>query len=154
MGNEYKPRHKDVIDYQPYNQWCHEGTAIVEWDNKLKKHRYYDTYWRTDKKEVNEPRGASLMFNLNEVRQVSEYEWDKYADDDRYILSSQHHLQKSFYVRKGASESISKQIEDARIKVEEKRYAVDSAVRDLEWEWKKLAKLELEEAAKKEKKTT
>lgn len=130
----------DVLDYTPRDRWCHEGIAIV-----LENGRLADTYWGSSPNVITaaEAETARLRFRRSDYREVdSESEWLTYAPADRQSVSSQHGLQRTFYVRVGAEPDLATRIANAREAVAEAQGAVDSWMARLDRRREDLAKLE------------
>lgn len=139
----YKPKAKDVIRYGNSSH-CKDGVAFVRYDNSRKEHYFIDTYWYsgTDSLTYVDLDSAELLFNLNDVRQVKEWEYEKYAKADRFMLNSEHGYRKQYFVKKTAKESLSQQLENAQIKEQEARRAIDSAVSSHQWAVRDVVRLE------------
>ena len=139
----YKPRNKDIVRYNGYGH-CKDGVAIVKWDNRNKKHYYIDTYWYSgsDSEVWIKAEDVELLFNLNDVREVKEWEWKDYDKSDRYVLNSEHGYRKSYYVKLKVSPSILQKLENAYEKQNEARQAIDSAVSSYRWATEEVARLE------------
>jgi hypothetical protein len=86
----------------PY--WCFDGQLVVR-NGKL-----CDTYWSfgaCGESRIVEPSEGTLTFvcNLNDVREIQEYEKRHYMEADVFDLTHHHGHRKRFVVRKGAEPS-------------------------------------------------
>lgn len=140
----------DVLDYIPSDgHHCREGTALVNergvavdtfWDSGSGAHVLNDTELAT----------AGLRFRLADYHEIGKSHWDRghketwltYAPADRQIITAQHGLQSTLYVRNGAEPDLDTQIANAREAVQEAESAVGSAQARLGWRREDLAKLE------------
>lgn len=141
----------DVVSYFPderYDRWwCREGTAIVEIrDGQV---LLFDTYWgfgpSSDPHRLTptEIATAKVQFNLHDYDDVrDEWRWERFAPEDRAVITAQRGLQRRWLVRKGASEHLPTQVENARERVREAEAKVASARSSLAWEQRQLAELE------------
>jgi hypothetical protein len=113
----------DVLRYdsERANRWCREGQAIVD---RIEDGRViaFDTYWfgTSDRHRLTdgELASAEVEFNLAEVRPVTAN--DIFADfhpGDRKIVTHQHGLQQTRYLRLLAEPDLATQIQNAREKV-------------------------------------
>lgn len=143
----------DVIRYESEraNRWCREGQAIVR---RIEDGQpvALDTYWFSsgDQHRLTDAELATahVEFNLDDVRPVERYEvWADFNPADRFMVSHQHGLQSTEYVRIGAEPDVATRIENARIKVEQARDEVKSAKSHLEWAERDLASLQAEAIA-------
>ena len=132
----------DVLDYIPRERWCREGTAIV-----LENGRAADTYWSSERHILNEDelKTAGLRFRLSDFRQIpSQDEWMTYAPADRQVITAQHGLHRTYYVRIGAEPDLETQIANARDRLAQAEAEIATAMRRAEWRREDLAKLEAE----------
>lgn len=138
----------DVATYTPDDKpmdrwWCKEGTAIaVQRGDEV---WLCDTFWQSDPRPITptEAETAVVQFNVEDYEEIRGKDaWEKYAPADRQVVTSQHRLQASWLVRKGATEDLPTQIENARERVREAESAVRSAENALDWERRQLAELE------------
>lgn len=151
----------DVFTYVPTDgHHCREALAIVQkpWED-ADRLVVRDTYWSfggsidsmvdhllTEAEEET----AEFYFNVNDVTRIlpnaddrlAKVEWEKYAREDRFLLTSQHRLRKAFFVKKGAVPSLEMQIENAKRAVDEAEAKVRSAEFWLENRRRELAELE------------
>ncbi|SIE37803.1 Uncharacterised protein [Mycobacteroides abscessus subsp. abscessus] len=151
----YTPRPGDVVRYTPSTNWCREGIAIAQDQlntrNGIQRHVLLDTYWHlgteTHVLEDNEAATAEFMFNLADYDELERYshesprKWEKYAPDDRQLITSQHGLQKRWFIRKGAKPDWATQIENARQVVTDRKRNLDFAQSDLRWANEDLARV-------------
>lgn len=125
----------DVFWYLPAERhdrwWCREGMALaVEWvDGSV---HLLDTYWGSSGDRHHLSTGeigtAEFLFNTQDCVVVrGRDEWASYHPDDRYVLKSQHGLQNTLYVRKGAAKDHGTQVENAREAVTEAESQLRSA---------------------------
>lgn len=106
----------DVYTYTPEQHHCLEGLAVENERGKL-----IDWFWGGDVigNQIVSPDVADLekVANLNDYeptpRNGRESNKD-YAPEDRLTLTSQHGLQRTYYVRKGAIPDLATRIENAR----------------------------------------
>ena len=122
----------DVVRYRPENRHCHEGMAIayrVRGDD-CDEVWLLETYWATTPERVR-PDDYEVLFNLGDYEQRRGDEWERYAPGDRQVITNQHGVNRSFYVRKGAEEHLPTQIENARNRVVKAEEEVRSAQRHL-----------------------
>ncbi|SII06995.1 Uncharacterised protein [Mycobacteroides abscessus subsp. abscessus] len=119
----YRPGPGHVVSYTPSNTWCREGIAIVQ-DRIQLNGRYLmlDTYWGdTEPSALSDAEAdtAELMFKLADYDELdrhshsSKANWEKYAPADRQLITSQHGLQKRWFIRKGATPDWHTQIGNA-----------------------------------------
>jgi hypothetical protein len=145
----------DVVGYLPAERfdrwWCREGTAIAKeaHDGTV---TLADTYWQsggdahvlTD----DELATAELRFNLADYDELDRYDkgsklaWEKFAEDDRELVTSQHRLECRWFIRKGAVESIDQQIANARARLATAESNLDSARWGVERAQRELAEIE------------
>lgn len=136
--SERKPG--DVLDYVPSHIHCREGIAIVQANGCA-----LDTYWSNDRYVLKseEYATARLRFRLEDFREIAhEDEWMTYAPADRQVITSQHGLQRTYYLRIGSEPDLATQIENAREAVEKAEREVDSAQARLGRRREDLANLE------------
>lgn len=110
----------------PY--WCFDGQVVV------RNGQLCDTYWSfgaCGDARVVRPEDGTLTFvcNLNDVREVKEYECKHYAESDCFNLSSQHGCYKRFAVRKDAPRSPERMLEEIRKKEQAIRDEMERVVR-------------------------
>lgn len=127
----------DVIRYTPGDgHHCREGMAIVA------QQQAFDTFWSGygDRHllTADELATAELLFNLADFdeldgnsRHMNEAKWNTYATDDRQLVTSQHGLQKRWFIRKGAEPSWQQQIANAREELDKALRDADQAVRNV-----------------------
>lgn len=138
----------DVYTYTPKQHHCHEGLAIEDERGKL-----IDWFWggsgdsMLDKRVSREADDLELIANLDDYdltprdgRESSR----EYAPEDRLTITSQHGLQRTHYIRKGAKPDLATKIENAREALREAEYAASSAKFQIEYAQSALAKLEAE----------
>lgn len=145
----WKPR--DVVRYTPTDRnrsdrfWCREGLAIGH-ERPDGTVVLLDTYWggSGDRHCLldDELETVRFQFNLDDYETVRyESDWMMYHPDDRQIVTSQHRLQNTFYVRQGAAKNLDTQIENARAEVEASESKVKMAQWSLECDRRALAAL-------------
>jgi hypothetical protein len=142
----------DVLTYLTERDHCRETTAFV-----LDNGRAVDTFWRGDFErgsgEVHsltaaELETAEVRFNVNDYDQLDLYAassralWETYHPDDRGRIPSQHGLQETLFVRRGATPHLETQIENAKADVAKAEAALSVAECRLEWARSYLADLE------------
>lgn len=145
MEHAFRPG--DVVSYNPAQHHCREGTAIAY--ERQGKVVLLDTFWggSGDRHMVtgDELSTAELQFSLHDYDELDPYSrsspsaWAKYAPGDRQVVTSQHGLQKRWFIRKGAAEDWPTQIDNARRELEERENEADSAQRRVEWARQDLA---------------
>jgi hypothetical protein len=138
----------DVVAYTSSrdNNWCREGLALVSPDGKFR-----DTYWGSNFGDnhvltAEEIASARLEFNVNDFREMERYEtpaWDEYHPNDRQLITSQHRLQRRYFVRVGSTSDFDTRVEKARAAVLEAEEKVQSAESSLRWAKRELAALEV-----------
>lgn len=139
-----KLRAGDVLIYKSErdNNWCREGMAIVR--KAAGKLIAVDTYWTTSLSSVSpddhvltdtELDTASVSFNLDDFEKASaqDVSYLDYAPADRAVVTSQHGLQKTLLVRKGATPSGPAIVRKHVDRVREARQNLESARRRLAW---------------------
>lgn len=126
----------DVITYRSEERHCREGMAVVA------RQQAFDTFWSGGGDRhlltADELATAELLFNLADFeeldsnsRHMSEAKWNTYATEDRQLITSQHGLQKRWFIRKGAEPSWEQQIANAREKLGKVTCAAESAIRQV-----------------------
>lgn len=133
----------DVLRYTPEDgRWCREGMALVSQYPSSSLLRAHDTYWGSsgDRHLLtdDELQTAELIFNVMDYdeigsnsRHMDEAKWSTFAETDRQLITSQHGLQKRWFVRKGAEPSWEQQIKNARGALDEALREADAAVRNV-----------------------
>lgn len=120
-------RENDVVRYEPKDRWCHEGTAVAtrRSDGEIV---LFDTYWQFSGQRLVKPDTWEVLFNLDDYDSVRDgWRWEKYAPEDRQVVTSQHGLQRQYLVRKGAVESRDQIIANARTRLAEAEEKLRSA---------------------------
>ena len=146
------PTAGDVVRYEPDggNRWCREGMAVAQLRGDGEgRIVYIDTYWAgmsgSHILTAAEATTVERLFNVGDYDELprgcrlgSADKWAKYAPADRQVVTSQHGLQRRWFVRKGASEDHATQVENARVRLAEAesklrsaQWSVESAQRDL-----------------------
>jgi len=134
----------DVYTYTPKQHHCMEGLAIEN-----ERGQIIDWFWSGDivgnQVVSRDAEDLKLIANLNDydltARDGRESNKD-YAPEDRLMIHSQHMLQRTHYIRKGAAPDLATKIENARQRLEEAESAARSARFSVEWAQKELAELE------------
>lgn len=102
---------------------CFDGQVVV------RNGRLCDTFWGFDAGEprIVKPEQGELTFvcNLNDVRDVREYETLQYAESDVFNLTHHHGHHKRFAVPKDAKPSAARMLDEVR----RKRHAVEDEMR-------------------------
>lgn len=155
---EHPFRSGDVVRYDTLtrpNRWCREGMAVAERRNPYSV-VLMDTFWMSGAEShlltPEEIDTAELLFNVGDYDELdrfspsSEATWQKYARDDRKVITAQHGLQKRWFIRKGATESLPTQITSARELVAQRESELQSAQHRLDWAREDLDKLLAEPA--------
>jgi hypothetical protein len=134
----------DVYTYYPTQHHCREGLAIENDRGVL-----IDNFWSGDHDPFlthpvpHDAAGLELKGNLKDYDKLGKYDdINDYAQADRLVVTAQHGLQRTYYVRKGAKPDLTTKIENARRDVEVAGRAVGSAERTLAYAKEKLAELE------------
>lgn len=135
----------DVYTYIPTQHHCREGLAIEN-----DRGRLIDWFWgghdlSLDNIVDRDADALTFVANLNDYeltpRDGRESNRD-YAPADRLVIHSQHGLQLTHYIRKGASPDLSTKIANARIRVAEAESDLRSAESAVKWARKDLEDLE------------
>ena len=136
----------DVYTYSPTQRHCTEGLAIED-----ERGRLFDWYWGSsrdsmlDKTVSRDAEDLKLIANLNDydlTPQDGRQGNSEYAPKDRLVIHSQHGLQRTYYIRKGATPDLSTKIENAREELRKAEEAMRSARRSVERAREELARLE------------
>jgi len=136
----------DVYTYNPENHHCMEGLAVEN-----ERGRIIDWFWGGDVVgnqviDIIDPKVTDLekIANLNDYeltpRNGRESNAD-YAPEDRLVLTAQHGLQRTYYIRIGAKPDLATQIENAEYALEEAKSEARSAQYRVERASEALAKL-------------
>ena len=141
----------DVVRYtsERRDRWCREGTAIACGDDAI----LVDTFWGgygSDSHVLtpDERATAEVLFNIADYDELDRYNhgsegtWRKYAPGDRTVITSQHGLQRRWFVRKGAQPNLPTQIQNAREAVAQAEEKLSSAQWWLDSARRELAELE------------
>ena len=135
----------DVYTYTPIQHHCREGLAIEN-----ERGRLIDWFWGGHDvalDNVVDRDAADLKFvaNLGDYektpRDGRESNQD-YAREDRLTIRSQHGLQKTYYIRKGAKPDLFTKIANARARLQEAESELRAAESQVRWARKELAELE------------
>jgi hypothetical protein len=138
----------DVYTYTPTQRHCREGLAIED-----ERGRLHDWFWGSSRDPMLDkvvPRDAA---DLTFVANLNDYELTprdgcesnrEYARKDRLVITSQHGLQRTYYVRKGAKPDLATKVENARAELRDAEEKARQAQRNVEWAQKDLANLEAE----------
>lgn len=144
-----------VVRYQPDPSrhsptWCREGTAVINDQGAA-----FDTYWGSGSDShrltSDELATAEVLFLLEDFDELDRHahgtkdKWETYHPDDRRLITSQHGLQRRYFIRKGADPSLTTQIDNARRRLDEAHEELASAARRVEWaavEWGRLLDLQ------------
>lgn len=149
-------RPNDVVRYRPSEHHCREGVAIAK---KLGSGVVLvDTFWQSGSHDdhvltESEIATGETAFNIDDYDELDRFAsscealWNKYATIDREVVTSQHGLQKRWFIRKGASPDWDTQIENARQVVAEYERRLESVRSGLEWARRDLAEIEAASAA-------
>lgn len=140
---------RDVYTYTPKQRHCTEGLAIEDERGNL-----VDWFWAgsrdsmLDKLVSRDAEDLELIANLDDYeltpREGRESSRD-YALKDRLVITSQHGLQRTNYIRKGSTPDLLVKIENAREQLREAELAVESAQFRVERAKDALAQLEGED---------
>lgn len=126
----------DVLAYVGAEHHCREGTAYVQ------------DYGQSHRLSESELATATLSFNVNDYDLLDRYAsssretWETYRPEDRAQITSQHGLQASLFIRRGAEPHLGTQIENAERRVEKAEAEANSAASALERRRDELAALE------------
>ena len=138
----------DVYTYTPTQHHCTEGLAIED-----ERGRLIDWFWGNSRDAMLDKLVSRDAADLTFVANLNDYELTprdgresnkEYAREDRLVIRSQHGLQRTYYIRKGATPDLSTKIENAREELRKAEESLRSAQRSVEWAQKELAKLESE----------
>lgn len=108
----------DVYTYTPAQRHCAEGLAIED-----ERGRLYDWFWGSsrdsmlDKVVSRDTADLELIANLNdyELTPLGGRETNRnYAPEDRLVITSQHGLQRTYYIRKGSKPDLATKVANAR----------------------------------------
>jgi hypothetical protein len=136
----------DVYTYTPARHHCTEGLAIED-----ERGRLFDWYWGSSRDSMLDKVVSSDAEDLEFIANLGDYDLTPrdgresnrdYAPEDRLVIHSQHGLQRTYYVRKGATPDLSTKIENAREKLRDAESAARSAQFQVDWAREELAKLE------------
>lgn len=131
-------RSGDVVRYDTLtmpSRHCREGWAIAKERNDGRV-VLLDTFWGSTDNHVltdEEVATAELVFNLADYDEFDQYDrsssarWETYKREDRETVTSQHGLQRRWFVRKGAEPDLATQIENARQVLEDAERKLESA---------------------------
>lgn len=137
----------DVYTYTPTEHHCMEGLAIENERGSL-----IDWFWNgsiVSHRQIVSRDAAGLTFVAN----LGDYEMTdrdgsksnaEYAPADRLTIHAQHGLQRTNYIRKGATPDLATKIDNAKHEVESAEAEMRSAKHHLEWARTKLSELEAE----------
>lgn len=146
----------DVISYTTLtrpNRWCREGTALGEMVNGTLMWR--DTFWSYGGQQHvltdDEVATGTLVFNVHDYEKLDESTslarsnslrtWEQHHPDDRAVLTSQHGLVISYYLRKGAKPDLDTQIDNAKEALVMAKAEADAAQRAVARRQEELASL-------------
>jgi len=134
----------DVYTYSPKERHCLEGLAIENEHGKI-----IDWFWSGD--VVGNQVVSPDAEDLTKIANLYDYEMtprdgresnQDYAPEDRLLIHSQHGLQQTHYIRKGAKPDLATRIENARERLSEAEYDARSAQRRVKSAQEALAELE------------
>ena len=140
---------KDVYTYSPKEYHCTEGLAIENdrgllidwfWGGDVVSHRQYVDRDAEDLK---------LIANLNDYELTPRDGRESncnYAPEDRLVITSQHGLQQTFYIRKGSIMDLATRIKNACERLEEAQSEMRSAQRRVEYAQEALNEIEKEKS--------
>jgi len=141
-------REGDVFTYRPDERHCREGMAIVS-DRADGSHILRDTFWGSGSDchilTADEMGTVEPLFNLADFDELDRYArdsksaWEAYHPDNRRVITSQHGLQRRWFIRKGAEPDLSTQIQNAEGRVEDAEDEFNRAERWLQWRREELA---------------
>jgi len=135
---------RDVYTYTPTDNHCIEGLAIENergdlidwfWGGSTVSHRQYVSRDAADLTKIANLDDYELM--PRDGRESNE----EYAPADRLIIHSQHGLQRTHYIRKGAEPDLITRIENARQQLRNAEVDLSSAQFNVKWAQGQLAKL-------------
>lgn len=119
-----------VFEYEPDNSHARSGYAIVtEFGDGLVLR---DTYWSSDRPvlRATEVATAHFAFDLDEYREVKDYEWEEYAKADQQGYRTQHWI---YLARNDAQPDLDTKIQKAWQELEKARRTVEAAGSHLVW---------------------
>lgn len=138
----------DVYTYTPDQHHCTEGLAIED-----ERGRIIDWYWGNSRDAMFDKIVSRDAADLNLVANLGDYDLTprdgresnrEYAPEDRLVITSQHGLQRTYYIRKGAIPDLATKIENARADLRDAESAARSAQFRMERAQDTLARLEAE----------
>lgn len=139
----------DVLRYVPALTHCREGRAFVQADGSA-----LDTYWRPEgdqdshRLSAEEMAKAKLCFNVGDYTALDRYTavsretWETFHPADRGRITSQHGLQETLFIRRGAVPHLNTQIANAEQRVTRAEAELRNAQHVLGRERLELANLE------------
>jgi hypothetical protein len=135
----------DVYTYTPKQHHCHEGLAIEDERGNL-----IDWFWGNSRDSMLDKHVRRDAEDLKLIANLGDYELTprdgresnrEYAPNDRLVITSQHGLQRTYYIRKGAMPDLPTRIENARYALREAESAASSAKFQVEYAQSVLAEL-------------
>ena len=127
-----------VYDYDvDGSRYCREGVATEE------NGAMFDTFWGSGgdrhRLTATEKSSARLRFDTDDFEEVRTHvrgepqEWLDRAAGDRETISSQHGLQRSYWIRKGSEPSYEMRLANAMEKLDDAERGLRSAQLSVEW---------------------
>jgi hypothetical protein len=147
INNVYEFRYKPEIAekiFSPYH--CFDGQLIArEWGDKV---ILQDTYWGTSSDsrrfsldEAKEKGTLKFICNLDEVKEIDEYNLRYYADEDVFNLSSQSGYRKKYAIKKNTQRSKDKMLRVLNESLANAKHAIENAKREIQIANKKITEL-------------
>jgi len=141
----YKAEAEKKFTLDPYH--CFDGQLVVK-KNRDGNFILRDTYWSSSDGRCFTPEEAekegtlTFVCNLDDVRNIEEWETDYYADEDVYNLSQQHGCYKYYTVKKCAQKSQGKMLQVVRSKIKDEEYSISSSINRIEFLSRQAQKIE------------
>lgn len=136
----------DVYTYTPKSRHCMEGLAVEN-----ERGIIIDWFWSGD--AVGNQAVSPGAEDLTKIANLSDYDLTPmngrksnkdYAPEDQLVLTSQHGLRRTYYIRKGAEPDLTTKIENARKRLEQAESDARSAQFQVERAREDLDRLEQE----------
>lgn len=135
----------DVYTYTPKQHHCHEGLAIEDERGNL-----IDWFWGSSRDSMLDKLVGRDAEDLKLIANLGDYDLTprdgresnrEYAPEDRLVITSQHGLQRTYYIRKGAEPDRATKIANARHRIEKAQSELRAAEFQVEWARKELSVL-------------
>lgn len=141
----------DVLSWAPASRHAHEGTAVVRRRDDGTLYAV-DTFWGFGENHVlraDELAGATIEWNKTLFRQADgrTETWSDFAPEDRRMITSQHSLQATYWLRPGAKPDHATKVAKAEEALRRAEDDLRSAQNHVEWRRRDLIKLNTEATA-------